>query len=62
MKIKWIKKEENTIDEMRNWIKWLSNRQPWKANEWSGRKTQRKSLNIEIKSKNRKYERKVEIE
>lgn len=43
-------------------IKGLSNRQPWKANEGSGRKAQRKSLNIEIKSKNRKYERKVEIE
>ena len=50
------------IDEMKNWIKGLSDRQLWKANEWNGRKAQRKSLNIEIKSKNRKYERKVEIE
>lgn len=55
------KKEENTIDELRNWIKGLRNRQHWKANEWSGGKVHRKSLNIEIKSKNRKYERKAEI-
>lgn len=48
---------------MKKWIEVLSDRQPWKkANEWSGRKAQRKSLNIEIKDKNRKYERKVEIE